>query len=416
MAIPRVARPEPANDAPTLHAAHAHRAARRVLVRVALAAVLANSTWFSATAVIPALRDEWGLDSAGAAWLVVAVQVGFIAGSVTVALLNLPDRLEPRRLIAASAIAAAAANAGLLVTGGLAGALPCRFLVGAALAGVYGPGVRLVAGYYRRGRGLATGVVVGALTLGSGTPHLVRGIDDVPWQATIATTSLLALVAALVVLPLRSAPGAPASPRLDLGAALRSLRRRTVGLTTLGYLGHMWELYALWAWLPAFLLASRPLGRLQAGIIAFVAIGLAGLAGSVIAGVVADRIGRPTTTTIAMLLSAACCLASPLAFTAPTGVLVAVACVWGAAVIADSAQFSAAVTELAEPAYAGSALTLQLALGFALTVVSIRLVPQLVDVVGWRYALAPLAAGPLAGTAAMQVLLRSSHRRDPLTW
>jgi predicted MFS family arabinose efflux permease len=365
MATPRAARREPPTVALTPHAARRPSDARRALIRVALAAVLANSTWFSATAVNPALRADWGLDAAGAAWLVVAVQLGFIAGSVSVALLNLPDRLEPCRLIAASAVAAAAANAGLLLAGGVAGALPFRFLVGVALAGVYGPGVRLVAGHYRQGRGVATGVVVGALTLGSGSPHLVRGLGDVPWQATIAATSALALAAALVVLPVRPGPGAPASPPLDVGAALRSLRRRSVRLTTLGYLGHMWELYALWAWLPAYILASRPLDRLEAGSIAFASIGVAGLAGSVVAGVVADRVGRPATTSVALLLSASCCLVSPLAFTGPTAVLVVLVCVWGAAVIADSAQFSAAVTEHAEPAYVGSALTLQLALGFA---------------------------------------------------
>jgi predicted MFS family arabinose efflux permease len=373
---------------------------------VALAAVFANSTWFSATAVIPALRADWGLNSSDAAWLVVAVQLGFIAGSVAVAMLNLSDRVEPRRLIAGSAATAAVANAGLLLASGFAGALPSRFLVGVAAAGVYGPGVRLVAGHYERGRGLATGVVVGALTLGSGSPHLVRGLGNVPWQGTIIVTSLLALGAALIVLPVESSPEAVGVPPLDIRAAVRSLRRRGVRLTTLGYLGHMWELYALWAWLPAFIVAAQPLKRLQAGLIAFAAIGVAGFAGSVLGGFVADRVGRATTTSAAMLVSAACCLVSPLAFGADTSLLIALALVWGAAVIADSAQFSAATTELAEPAYAGSALTLQLALGFALTVASIRLVPVLAEVVGWRFALLPLAAGPLAGTVAMQLLLR----------
>jgi len=373
-----------------------------VLARVATAAVLANSTWFSATAVVPALRHDWGLTAAGAAWLVVAVQAGFIAGSVASALLNLPDRVEPRRLIAGSAIAAAAANALLVSAAGLAAAIPLRFAVGVALAGVYAPGVRLVALRYVRGRGVATGIFVGALTLGSATPHLVRGLGGVPWQATILTTSGLALLAAAVIRSVTPGAGAPPAPPLNVAAALRALRARPVRLTTFGYLGHMWELYALWAWLPAFFAASRhgP-ARLETGAVVFAAVGIAGLAGAVVAGRLADRVGRTVTTSVAMVISAACCVASPWAYVAPTAALVAILLVWGAAVIADSAQFSAAVTELAEPRYSGSALTLQLALGFALTIASIRLVPVAAGAIGWRFALVPLAAGPLAGTAAM---------------
>jgi MFS family permease len=380
---------------------------RHALVRVAVAAVLANSTWFSATAVVPALQRDWGLTAGGAAWLVVAVQAGFITGSIAAALLNLPDRLESRRLIAGAAIAAAAANALLVPAGGLAAAIPLRFLVGVALAGVYAPGVRLVATHYVRGRGVATGVVVGALTLGSATPHLVRGLGNVPWQATILTTSVLALLAALVIRPVTAGLDAPATPPLNVAAALRALRARPVRLTTFGYLGHMWELYALWAWLPMFFIASRHSltggdpARLWTGAIVFAAVGVAGLSGAVVAGRLADRVGRTTITSAAMLVSAACCVASPWAYVAPTALLVAVLLVWGATVIADSAQFSASVTELAEPRYAGSALTLQLAFGFALTIVSIRLVPVAAGAIGWRFALVPLAAGPLAGTVAM---------------
>jgi MFS family permease len=382
------------------------------LGRVALACVLANSTWFSATAIVPALERDWGLTSAGAAWLVVAVQAGFITGSLIAALLNLPDRLELRRLIAGAAIAAAAANLALVPAAGLAAAIPARLLVGVALAGVYAPGVRLVATHFARHRGLATGVVVGALTLGSATPHLVRGLSNVPWQATIVATSVLSLLAAVVIRPVMAGPDAPPVAPLDLGAAARALRDRALRLTTLGYLGHMWELYAFWAWVPAFFMASRASvlgmdsGRLETGAVTFATIGLAGLAGAVLAGRLADRVGRTATTSVAMLISAGCCLCSPLAYGAVTPVLLVVLLIWGASVIADSAQFSAAVTELAEPVYTGSALTLQLALGFALTIASIRLVPLAVDVVSWRYALLPLAIGPLAGAASMLRLRR----------
>jgi predicted MFS family arabinose efflux permease len=378
---------------------------RRALVLVSLAAVLANSAWFSATAVVPALEADWHLTTAGSAWLVVVVQVGFVIGSVGAALLNVPDRVEPRLLIAGSAVAAGLANLSLVTAHGLSVALPLRLLVGVALAGVYAPGVRLVATHFEHGRGVATGVVVGSLTLGSATPHLVRGLGDIPWQATIAVTSGLAVLGALAVLPVHPGPAGVASPPLDVGAALRALAgQRSLRLATLGYLGHMWELYALWSWLAAFFLAARhshPPSAVVTGTVTFLAIGVAGLAGAVTGGRYADRVGRTTVTSAAMAASAACCLVSPLAFTAAEPVLIVVLLVWGATVIADSAQFSAAVTELAEPRYAGSVLALQLALGFTLTIASIRLVPVAANLVGWRYALLPLAVGPLAGALAM---------------
>ena len=370
--------------------------------------MLANATWFSATAVVPALERDWSLTAAGAAWLVVVVQVGFVAGSFAAAVLNLPDRLQPRLLMAGAALVAGVANLGLLFADGLAVALPTRFAVGVALAGIYAPGVRLVATHYARGRGVATGVVVGALTLGSGTPNLVRGLGDVPWQVTIIVTSCLAVVSAIVVTPVRTGPGAVSTPPLDLGAAARAmLRDQPLRLATAGYLGHMWELYALWAWMATFYAVSRmtltgvPPTVAETGVVAFGAIGVAGMAGSVVAGRLADRLGRTAITSGAMVISAACCLVSPLAFVAPTPIVTIVLVVWGASVIADSAQFSAASTELAESRYAGSVLALQLALGFALTVASIRLVPVLADVIGWRFALLPLAVGPILGTVAM---------------
>ena len=381
---------------------------RRALALVSLTAVLANASWFSATAVVPALERQWHLSSAGAAWLVIVVQVGFVVGSVGAALLNLPDRLESRWLIAGSAVTAGLANLGLLAAHGLALALPVRFAVGVALAGVYAPAVRLVATYFARGRGLATGVVVGALTLGSATPNLVRGIGDVPWQVTIIATSCLAVLAALVISPVRTGPGAVASPPLDIAAAGRALvRERPLRLVTMGYLGHMWELYALWAWMASFFVAARQAatgaapGVTETGVTVFAAVGVAGLAGAVVAGRLADRIGRTITTSGAMILSAACCLASPIAFASSQAVLVGLLVIWGMTVIADSAQFSAAVTELAEPRYAGSILALQLALGFALTAASIRFVPVVADGLGWHLALLPLAVGPLLGAVAM---------------
>ena len=299
-------------------------AARAALARVASAAVLANATWFSATAIVPALERDWALTGAGAAWLVVVVQVGFVVGSLAAAVSNLPDRVEPRRLMAAAALLAAVANLGLLFANGLPVALPSRFVVGVALAGIYAPGVRLVATHYARGRGVATGVVVGALTLGSGSPNLVRGLGDVPWQVTIIVTSGLAVASAIVVFPVRTGPGAVSPPPLDLGAAARAMvHDRPLRLATAGYLGHMWELYALWAWMATFYIASRTTSAgvapsvSETGVVVFAAIGVAGMAGSVVAGRLADQLGRTAITSGAMIISGCCCLVSPLAYADP---------------------------------------------------------------------------------------------------
>ena len=379
---------------------------RRVLVAVGLAEVLALATWFSATATLPALTRDWSLSTSEGAWLSAAVPAGFVAGSLAAAVLNVPDRFEPGRVIAASALGAAAANLLLLAADGLALAAPARLATGVALAAVYPPGMKLVTTWFRRARGLAIGVVVGCLTLGSAVPHLVRGLTELDWRGTVVATSALALVAALLAVRVPQGPHAAPAPPVDLRWGLRALRDRPLRLATVGYLGHMWELYALWSWMAAFAAVSlaqggTSAGRAAVGGIAFAGIGLAGLAGAVAGGWLADRVGRTALTSGALAVSGACCLASPLVFGGPPALLLGVLLVWGAAVIADSAQFSAAATELAEPRFSGSALALQVALGFALTILSIRLVPLVVDAVGWRWAFVPLVAGPVAGAVAM---------------
>jgi MFS family permease len=387
-----------------------HRPVRE-LGLLALGQVLVLSLWFSATAVLPALERAWQLGPTGAAWLTAAVQLGFVTGALASAALNLPDVFAPRRLLGVSALAGAAANLLLaLAVSSIGPALLLRFLTGVALAGVYPPGMKIAAGHVSgSGRGLAIGVLVGALTLGSATPHLVAGLLDggrLPYVLVLVVSSALAVAGGLLVMGLvHDGPHAPRPALFDPRQLGRVLRDRAVLLANLGYYGHMWELYAAWTWLAVFLAgALGPGGTRPARLMAFAIIGVAGAAGCVAAGWIADRVGRTTVTTAAMAVSGACCLLSPWAYAWPPGALLAFGLVWGAAIVADSAQFSAAVTELAEPAYMGTALTLQTSLGFALTMVTIWGLPLLAREVGWRFAFVALAPGPLLGVVAMLAL------------
>ena len=380
---------------------------RRVVALVAVAELLAMSLWFSATAAAPELAAAWGLTPAETAWLTIAVQLGFVVGAVLSSALTLSDVVAPRHLFAASAAVGAGATA--LIAFAVTSAPPAialRFVTGVALAGVYPPGMKLMAGWFREGRGFAIGVLVGALTVGSALPHLLRAVGGVGApRVVLAGSAGLALVAGGLVLFVRPGPHQAEAAPFDPGVVGRLLRDRATMLANGGYFGHMWELYAVWTWIPAYLLASLAANgaggaSALASTLAFGTIAVGGL-GAVAAGSAADRLGRTTVTSASMATSGLACLAAGVVFGSSLLVVVPFVLVWGFAVVADSAQFSACVTELAEPRYVGTALTLQTAVGFLLTTVSIQLVPVFVDAVGWRWAFAPLAVGPALGTLSM---------------
>ena len=402
----------------------------RNLGLLALAEVLGMSLWFSASAVSPALQDAWGLSVASAAWLTMAVQIGFVAGTAMSGVLNLPDIVSSRRLFVISALLGAAANAGFaFLATGLGSGIVLRFLTGFCLAGVYPPGMKLAATWTRRHRGLAIGLVVGALTIGSAAPHLVRslattgevctllgaigwcspGAQTFSWATVILVSSALAVVGGLLVaLLFREGPFASAGAQFNPRFALSIFTRRGLRLANFGYLGHQWELYAMWTWVPIFLAERVTTGGGSTGIaalLAFAVVGSGGI-GCLVAGAGADRVGRTVTTSAAMIVSGSMAVLAAVFHAAPLPLLIAILLIWGVSVVADSAQFSASITELSPPEYTGTALTIQTSVGFLLTMVSIQLVPLVVAAAGWPAAFVMLAIGPALGTVAMLTLRR----------
>jgi MFS family permease len=388
-------------------------APRTQLAWLSLAMFLGMTLWFSATAATAAIVNEFHLTAGDAAWLTMAVQAGFVGGTLVSAVLNLPDVINARHLFAAGCVFGAAANAALAVAGSPAALIALRVATGFALAWVYPPGMKIAAGWFDKRRGAALGVVIGALTVGSAFPHFLAAVSaQIPWRALMLSASALALGGGIIVVAaVGDGPYVARSARFDAHAIARVFTYRPARLATLGYLGHMWELYAVWTWIAAFATASLASSRIGAAAttsrtgsaIAFLTIA-SGAVGSAAAGLFADRIGKARVAAAAMLVSGACAALSGVAFGAPIVVLAALAVVWGVAVVADSAQLSALVAEHSPRDHVGTALTVQTCCGFLLTMVSIRLVAAIALAAGWRWAFICLVPGPLLGAWALRGL------------
>jgi MFS family permease len=392
----------------------------RALALLATAELLGMSLWFAATAVAPQLAERWHLSAAQTGWLTGIVQLGFVAGTAVAAILNLADLIPSRRYFAGAALLGAVANAALIRAPGFEAALACRFLIGFFLAGVYPPAMKMVATWFRSFRGLAIGTVVGALTIGKATPYLVHAFEGAGVEQVLMVASAGAILAAVLVgAGYRDGPFPFARRPFAWNLVATVLHHRETRLAIGGYLGHMWELYAMWTWLPAFIAASLA-ARAAAGheslaphtvdLITFGGIAAGGL-GCVWGGWAAARMGYARVVTLAMAISGACSAGIGLVFGGLPWLLTAVAWMWGFFVVADSAQFSAMVTEAAPEHAVGTALTLQTSMGFLLTLATIQLIPVIVDAIGWRWAFPVLALGPMLGIAAIARLPRPQSAR-----
>ncbi|MEJ2204256.1 MAG: MFS transporter [Gemmatimonadota bacterium] len=388
-----------------------------MLLLVSAAVLLGMSEWFTASAAGPDLQIRWELSMTQVGWLTTVVQLGFVAGTAVAALLNLADVFPSRAYFAVSALAAAAANAALLVVPGFAVALAARFATGFFLAGVYPPGMKMIATWFRSARGFAIGTVVGALTVGKATPYLLKAAGGPGVTSVILGASLAGCLASVLVLTAyRDGPYPFGRRPFSWAQVLDVFGDRRTMLATGGYLGHMWELYAMWATVSVYFtdFFATPAGGSTVGgfhaaeLVAFGVIASGG-AGAVVAGAWADRWGRERTTMWMMALSGSCAVMMGWVLPLSAWVVVPLALAWGFTIVADSAQFSACVTEVAPRHAIGTALTLQTSLGFALSAVSVQSTVWLAEVGGWRLAYGVLAVGPVLGILAMGRLRAERH-------
>ncbi|HXG91339.1 MAG TPA: MFS transporter [Blastocatellia bacterium] len=402
-------------QAESINDVRAQPEATRAMMLVALAVLLASSVWFSGTAAVTVLRREWSLTDAESAWLTIAVQLGFITGTFLYSFLNLADRFNARRVFFASAVAAAIFNAAFAwLARGLAAAIPFRFLTGLMLAGVYPVGMKIVASWFRAGLGWRLGVLVGALTLGTASPYLIIGVGArFDWRLLVSIASASAIAGgALIVAAVGDGPYLKGRARFDWRMMFKVFDHAPFRYTAFGYFGHMWELYAFWSLIAFYLSARFQSGQSEWAsrlpLLSFAAIG-AGAFGCVAGGWISRRAGERAVAIVSLLVSGACSALSGFAFELPPALVLIFILVWGVFVVSDSPQFSALAARSCPPAYTGTALTIQNGVGFAITVVSIQLLPLISGFTGWRYAFVFLAIGPAVGAYFMNKLSAVSH-------
>lgn len=366
-----------------------------------------TSLWFAGNGVMNDLVENFGLDDFALGHLTSAVQFGFIIGTLVFAVLTVADRFSPSRVFFGSALLGAMFNAGVILeTNGLTSILMLRFLTGFFLAGIYPIGMKIAADYYEKGLGKSLGFLVGALVVGTAFPHLLKGItESVPWQSVLITTSSLAVFGGmLMVIFVPDGPHRKPGTRLDLLAFSRVFGHGGFRSAAFGYFGHMWELYAFWAFVPVMLKTYGdlyPKTVFNIPVLSFTIIGIGGLA-CVSGGFLAQSLGTKRTAFTALLLSGACCLIAPWMFMVQSEyIFIGFLIFWGFVVIADSPLFSTLVANNALPDIKGTALTIVNCIGFSITIVSIQIINLLKEITDTSNIYMILALGPALGLVAL---------------
>lgn len=388
---------------------------KKILATIIIAQFFCTASWFAGNAVMPDIAKQLQLAPAYLAHLTSMVQLGFISGTLVFALSGITDRFSPTKVFFISAVTAAAANLAISLPGiDTTTLLLFRFLTGFFLAGIYPVGMKIASDHYQQGLGRSLGLLVGALVLGTSFPHFVKTLTTtLPWKYVVFSTSFLSVLGgSLMLLLVPDGPYRKPALKISMNAFARGFRNPQLRSAALGYFGHMWELYAFWAFVPVMLAAYEkhtPGVQLNIPLLSFCVIA-AGSGACVFSGWVSQYWGIKRTAATALFLSGTCCLLSPLfLFSHSIVVMLVFLFTWSVAVIADSPLFSTLVAQHADQASRGSLLTIVNCIGFAVTVVSIQLINVLREMISPVYLYTILAIGPALGLLA---LLRNNKTQN----